>query len=223
MSVQQRTAVRAILATSRSFAELDEYLEKALREAGYGGMDVQKSPVGTTLRVYVARPGLAIGRRGTGIKELTENVASKFGFTNPQIEVTEVERPELNARIMAARLAQIVTRGTAFRRASQWTMNNIMNAGAAGVEISVAGKLRSDRSHGEKYRAGVVPKSGDTADRSVSRATTDVQMKLGLYGITVKIALKDAIPPDFMLKEDIKQEENPSGTGQSEGTEGTGR
>ncbi len=223
MSVQQRTAVRAILSTSRSFAELDEFLEKALREAGYGGMDIQKSPVGTTLRVYVARPGLAIGRRGTGIKELTENVAAKFGFANPQIEVTEVERPELNARIMAARLAQIVTRGTAFRRASQWTMNNIMAAGAQGVEISVAGKLRSDRSHGEKYRAGVVPKSGDTADRSVSQATTDVQMKLGLYGIKVKIALKDAIPPDFMLKEDIKQEENKSGTTQAEGTEGTGR
>lgn len=88
-----------------------------------------------------------------------------------------------------------------------WSVNNIMNAGASGVEISVAGKLRSDRSHGEKYRAGVVPKSGDTAERSVDEATTDVQLKLGLYGIKVKIALKDALPPDFQFKEDIKQEE----------------
>ena len=216
MSVQQRSSVKAILTTSRAFAELDEFFEKQLRDAGYGGLEVQKSPVGTTIKVYVARPGLAIGRRGTGIKDLTDKVASEFGFPNPQIAVSEVANPELNARIMAGRIAQIVSRGTAFRRAAMWTVNNIMNAGAAGVEVSVAGKLRSDRSHGEKYRAGVVPKSGDTAARSVSEATTDVLLKLGLYGIKVKIALKDAIPPDFQLKEDTQEENKENGTTQAE-------
>jgi small subunit ribosomal protein S3 len=224
MSVQQQTSVRSILATSRSFAELDEFFEKELKDAGYGGLEIQKSPVGTMLKVYVARPGLAIGRRGTGIKDLTEKVAARFKFTNPQIAVTEVENPELNARIMAARIAQIVSRGTAFRRAAMWSVNNIMNAGAAGVEISVAGKLRSDRSHGEKYRAGIVPKSGETADRSVDQATTDVLLKLGLYGIQVKIALKDALPPEFQFKEDVKPEEKKENdTTQAEGTEDAGR
>ncbi len=207
MSAQQRTAVRSILSTRRSLAELDEFFEGELKDAGYGGLEVERSPVGTTMTVFVARPGLAIGRRGTGVKDLTERVGSKFGFPNPQIAVTEIASPELNSRIMAGRIAQIVSRGTAFRRAAQWSMGNIMNAGAAGVEISIAGKLRSDRSHGEKYRAGIVPKSGDTASRSVSEATTDVLLKLGLYGIKVKIALKDALPPDFQLKEDVKQEE----------------
>jgi small subunit ribosomal protein S3 len=222
MSVQQRTTVKSILTTSRSYADLDEFFEKELRDAGYGGLEVQKSPVGTTLKVYVARPGLAIGRRGTGIKDLTDKVAAKFGFPNPQIAVTEVENPELNSRIMAARIAQIVSRGTAFRRAAQWSVNNIMNAGAAGVEISVAGKLRSDRSHGEKYRAGIVPKSGDTADRAVTQATTDVLLKLGLYGIKVKIALKDALPPDFRLKEDVEEEKKEDATAQTEGTQEAG-
>jgi small subunit ribosomal protein S3 len=223
MSVQQRTMVKSILTTQRSYADLDEFFEKELRDAGYGGLEVQKSPVGTTLKVYVARPGLAIGRRGTGIKDLTDKVTAKFGFPNAQIAVTEVENPELNARIMAARIGQIVTRGTAFRRAAQWSVNNIMNAGAAGVEISVAGKLRSDRSHGEKYRAGIVPKSGDTAERSVSSATTDVLTKMGLYGIKVKIALKDALPPDFRLKEDVKEEEKKQdATAQTEGTQEAG-
>ena len=211
------------MTTQRSYADLDEFFEKELRDAGYGGLEVQKSPVGTTLKVYVARPGLAIGRRGTGIKDLTDKVTAKFGFPNAQIAVTEVENPELNARIMAARIGQIVTRGTAFRRAAQWSVNNIMNAGAAGVEISVAGKLRSDRSHGEKYRAGIVPKSGDTAERSVSSATTDVLTKMGLYGIKVKIALKDALPPDFRLKEDVKEEEKKQdATAQTEGTQEAG-
>jgi small subunit ribosomal protein S3 len=99
----------------------------------------------------------------------------------------------------------------------------VMNAGAAGVEISVAGKLRSDRSHGEKYRAGIVPKSGDTAERSVTQATTDVLLKLGLYGIKVKIALKDALPPDFQLKEDAAEEKKEDATAQTEGTEEAGR
>ncbi len=222
MSVQQRSSVKSILLTTRGFAELDEFFERELRDAGYGGLEVQKSPVGTTLKVYVARPGLAIGRRGTGIKELTDKVGTKFGLPNPQIAVSEVANPELNARIMAGRIAQIVSRGTAFRRAAMWTVNNIMNAGAAGVEVSVRGKLRSDRSHGEKYRAGVVPKSGDTAARSVSDATTDVLLKLGLYGIKVKIALKDALPPDFQFREDIKEEKGEDGTTQAERTEAAG-
>ncbi len=207
MSNRQVSAVKMLLATSRTYAEIDEFFEKELRDAGYGGLEIQKSPTGTTLKVYVARPGLAIGRRGTGIKDLTDKVAARFGFQNPQIAVSEVENPALNPRIMAARVAQIVMRGTAFRRAAQWTLNNIMNAGAMGCEISVAGKLRSDRSRGEKYRAGIVPKSGETADRIVAEATTDVLMKMGLFGIKVKIALRDALPPDFAFKEDMKTEE----------------
>src|SRR5271157_4536400 len=129
MSTRQLSSVKSILLTSRSFAELDEFFEKALVDAGYGGLEIQKSPVGITLKVYVARPGLAIGRRGTGIKDLTDKVAARFKLANPQIAVTVVENPELNDRIMAARIAQTAPRGTAFRRAAQWSVNNIMNAG----------------------------------------------------------------------------------------------
>lgn len=219
---QQKSSVKSILQTSRNFADLDEFFEKQLKDAGYGGLEVQKSPMGTTLKVYVARPGLAIGRRGTGIKDLTDRVTSQFGYANAQIAVSEVENPALNARIMAGRVAQIVARGTAFRRAANWTLNNIMAAGAAGCEISVAGKLRSDRSRGEKYRAGVVPKSGDTAARTVDEATTDVLLKLGLYGIKVKIALKDAIQPEFQFVEDAKKEQEQHDSTQSQGSEAAG-
>jgi len=140
MSAQERSAVKGLLQMSRSYVQIDEFLEKALKEAGYGGLEIQKTPIGTTLKVSVARPGLAIGRRGTGIKDLTEQVAAQFRFQNPQIAVSEVKTPELNAKIMAARIAQIVSRGTAFRRAANWTLNTIMNAGAMGVEISIAGE-----------------------------------------------------------------------------------
>ncbi len=215
MSAQQQSTVKSIILTNRMYAEIDEYLEKELMEAGYGGMELQKSPVGITIKVFVARPGLAIGRRGTGIKDITDRLASRFGIPNVQIAVEEIQKPELNPRVMAARIAQIVQRGTPFRRAVTWALNTIMAAGAMGAEISVNGKLRSDRAHGEKYRAGIVPKSGDTAARAVREATKDVLLKLGLYGIKVKIALKDAIPPEFALKEEVKQEEKKDGNTES--------
>lgn len=209
MSGSEQSAVKSLLSMHRTYAELDEFLEKSLKEAGYAGVDVQKNPVGSRITVFVTRPGLAIGRRGTGIKDLTERVAAKFPLPNPQIAVSEVEFPELNPRIMAARISQIVARGTAFRRAANWTMNSIMAAGAAGVEIGVAGKLRSDRSHKEKYRMGVVPKSGEASKQVVREATTDVLLKLGLYGIQVKIAIKDAMPPmvEYMEQQPQQQQQ----------------
>jgi len=219
MSNSEKSAVKSLLTMHRTYAELDEYLQSQLKEAGYAGVEVQKNPIGTRLTVFVTRPGLAIGRRGTGIKDLTERVGTKFGMVNPQIAVSEVESPELNPRIMAVRISQIVARGTAFRRAATWTMNSIMAAGAAGVEISVAGKLRSDRSHKEKYRMGVVPKSGESATRVVREATTDVLLKLGLYGIQVKIAVKDAIPPAFEFIEQESKVAAPSAAPQQQAPE----
>jgi len=210
MSQVEKSAVKSLLSMHRTYADLDEYLEAQLKEAGYAGVDIQRNPVGTRITVFVTRPGLAIGRRGTGIKELTERVAQKFNLPNPQIAVSEVERPELNPRIMAQRTAQIVARGTAFRRAANWTMTTIMEAGAMGCEIGVAGKLRSDRAHKEKYRMGVVPKSGETADEIVRSATTDVLLKLGLFGIKVKIAIADALPPPIEFTEVTEAQQAPA-------------
>ena len=98
---------------------------------------------------------------------------------------------------MCNRIAQLVERGTAFRRASLWTINTIMNAGALGVEVAIAGKLRSERAHFEKHSSGVVPKSGDVAGRVVKVGITHVLTKMGLMGIQLKIALKNEIPQEF--------------------------
>jgi small subunit ribosomal protein S3 len=201
MATSTITTMKKVMNKFSRNAEIDEFLEKALTEAGYGGVDITTSPVGTRITLFVQRPGLVIGRRGMGIRDLTEKLEKKFNLPNPQISVVEEEVPELNPRIMCSRIAQTVIRGTAFRRAALWAMNSMMNAGALGVEIVISGKLRSERAHFEKYVAGVVPKSGETADKIVRRATTDVLMKMGLYGVRVSIAIKDAIPPDFELKD----------------------
>ena len=192
-------AIKNVLKNNYRNSELDEFLRAELKDAGFGGADIQKSPLGTRLTLYVTRPGLVIGRKGSGIRDLTSKLEVKFGLTNPQISVVEVEVPELNPKIMCNRLAQLIERGTAFRRAALWTVNTIKNAGALGVEVTISGKLRSERAHFEKHSSGIIPKSGNMADKVVKEGITHVLTKMGIMGIRLKIAIKDATPPEFEL------------------------
>jgi small subunit ribosomal protein S3 len=191
------SAVKNVMKSNYRNMELDEYLSATLKDAGYGGVDVQKTPIGTRITLYVTRPGLVIGRKGVGIKDITSKLEVKFGLTNPQISVMEVSVPELNPQIMCNRIAQLIERGTAFRRACLWTINTISNAGALGVEVAVSGKLRSERAHFEKHSSGIMPKSGDPAEKVVKTGITHVRTKMGLMGIQLRIALKNEIPTDF--------------------------
>jgi small subunit ribosomal protein S3 len=208
------SAAKNVLKGNFRNMELDEFLDSLLKDAGYGGADVQKTPIGTRISLYVTRPGLVIGRKGTGIKDLTSKLEQKFGLTNPQISVLEVPVPELNPRIMCNRIGQLIERGTAFRRAALWTINTISSAGALGVEVSISGKLRSERAHFEKHSSGIIPKSGDIAERVVKVGTTHVLTKMGLMGIQLKIALKNEIPQEFEFS-DL------STTSQAAGTDGS--
>lgn len=192
-------AIKNVVNNNYRNMELDEFLKEELKDAGYGGVDIQKSPLGTRLTLYVTRPGLVIGRKGSGIKDLTSKLEIKYGLTNPQISVVELEIPELNPKIMCNRIAQLIERGTAFRRAALWTVNTIKNAGALGVEVTISGKLRSERAHFEKHSAGIIPKSGNMADRVVKEGITHVLTKMGIMGIRLKIAIKGAVPPEFEL------------------------
>jgi small subunit ribosomal protein S3 len=193
------SAVKNVIKSNYRNMELDEFLSQTLKDAGYGYADVQKTPLGTRITLYVTRPGLVIGRKGTGIRELTTKLEQKFGLSNPQISVMEVTIPELNPKIMCNRIAQLIERGTAFRRAALWTINTVMNAGALGVEVSIAGKLRSERAHFEKHSAGVVPKSGEVALRVVHVGITHVLTKMGLMGVQLRIAQKNELSNEIEL------------------------
>src|ERR671921_3053317 len=201
-------AIKNVLKNNFRNMELDEFLREELKDAGYGGVDIQKSPLGTRLTLYVTRPGLVIGRKGSGIKDLTSKLEIKYGLTNPQISVIELEIPELNPKIMCNRIAQLIERGTAFRRAALWTINTVMNAGALGVEVSISGKLRSERAHFEKHSAGVIPKSGNVASRVVNTGITHVLTKMGLMGVQLRIALKNELPEEFELTDGQQSKES---------------
>ena len=190
-------AAKNVMLNNYKNMELDEFLKQSLRETGYGGVDIQKTPIGTRITLYVTRPGLVIGRKGSGIKDLTSKLEQKFGLNNPQVSVMEIEVPELNPKIMANRIAQLIERGTAFRRAAMWTINTVMGAGAMGVEVTIAGKLRSERAHFEKHSVGIIPKSGNVADKIVKVGITDVLTKMGLMGIQLRIALRSETQNEF--------------------------
>lgn len=198
------STIKNVMKNNYRMMELDEYLNSTLRDAGYGGSEIQKTPIGTKITLFVTRPGLAIGRKGSGIKDLTLKLEQQFGLNNPQVSVMEVTKPELNPKIMANRIAQLIERGTAFRRAALWTINTIIEAGALGVEVSIAGKLRSERAHFEKHTSGVIPKSGDVAQKVVKVATSQVLTKMGLMGIRLKISMKEDLPRDFEILDKVE-------------------
>ena len=212
------SAVKNVMKNSYRNMEINEFLKTELKDAGFGGVEIQKTPVGARITVYVTRPGLVIGRKGTGIKDLMAKLEQKFGLQNPQISVLEVTTPELNPDIMCNRIAQLIERGTAFRRASMWTLNTIMNAGALGVEVIISGKLRTERAHFEKHTVGIVPKSGDIAGQIVKTGITHVLTKMGLMGIQLRIATKAELPQEFQLVVDDTTQiaQQPTGDASSE-------
>ncbi len=164
-------------------------------------MELTKSPVGTRVTIYAAKPGMVIGRRGQSIKDLTKALEDKFGIENPQLSVAAIEIPEQDPNVIASQVAMALQRGVHFRRSAYWAIQRVMESGALGVEITIRGKLTTERSRYEKFRAGYLPRVGDPVLKSLKTAVVDAQLKQGLFGINVRI-----LPPgvDFPDKPIIR-------------------
>ena len=190
------SVVKHFISESMKKNEIDEFLQKELAKAGYGGVNISKTPLGTHIVIYAMRPGLVIGRGGGTIRELARILEEKFNVPNPQISVSEMEIPELNAYVVASRVASALQRGIHFRRSGYWALNRVMEAGALGVEIIISGKLRTDRSRYEKFKTGYLPTCGDATLKYMRKAEVDVQLKPGMLGVKVRIMPPDAVFPD---------------------------
>jgi len=202
------SVVRHFIEESVKKAKIDEFLRNEFERAGYGGVDITKTPLGTHIVIYTMRPGMVIGRGGETIKQLAEQLEEKFQLPNPQISVAEIEIPELNAYVIAARVSSALKRGVHYRRAGFWALNRVMEAGALGAEIIISGKLRTDRARYEKFRAGYLPKSGDPVRKYMRKDELHVQLKPGILGVKVRIMPPDAIFPDqVQIIEKVVEEE----------------
>jgi small subunit ribosomal protein S3 len=190
------SVVKRIIRDSIEKVKVDELLAEEYEQAGYGGITLTKTPLGAQINLFAMRPGRVIGKRGRAIKMASERLENELGLSNPQITVVEVEVPELNPKIMAARVANALERGVHYRRAIFWSLNRTMEAGAIGCEILIKGPLRSNRGRFEKVSEGYVPKSGEPALRYVKTATVHVKMKKGTFGVNVSIVPPNAKFPD---------------------------
>ncbi len=175
---------------------LKEYFMKEVKKAGFGGIDIQRTPMGTRVTLLTERPGLVIGRRGATIKMLTEAVEFKFKFDKPQIEVVEVKNPNLNAQIMAEKLASALERGWHFRRAGHSTVRRIMGAKARGCQIIISGKLTGNRHRMEKFKEGHIKFCGDPKLKFMEEGFSVAKLKAGVIGVKVQIMNPDAKLPD---------------------------
>lgn len=203
------SSVKNVIKDNYNMMLLKDYLRDAIKEAGFSHAEISKTPTGTRVALHVTRPGIVIGRKGSGIRELTEKLSTDFGLKNPQISVNEIEKPELSPSVMCNRMAAHLERGTAFRRATMWTLKQIMEGGAMGVQITISGKLRGDRSAFEKHTAGVLPRAGHHAEVIVAEDIAHVNTAMGLIGIRIRIARKEKFVPEFELKKAQKEKEKP--------------
>ncbi|MCS5538046.1 MAG: 30S ribosomal protein S3, partial [Candidatus Poseidoniaceae archaeon] len=133
------------------------------------------------------RPGMVIGRKGRIINELQRRLDDEFDIQNPRLKVDEVEKPQLNAQIMAEKLASALERGWYFRRAGHSTALNIMEAGAKGVLIVLNGKITGARHRTQKFIAGHIKYCGETALEHMDRGFSTAVKKLGTIGCSVAI------------------------------------
>ncbi|MFP8956974.1 30S ribosomal protein S3 [Natrialbaceae archaeon A-CW3] len=189
-------------------SQIDEFFAEELGRAGYGGMDVAKTPMGTQIVLKAEKPGMVIGKGGENIRKVTTALEEKFNLDDPQIDVQEVDEPDLNARIVADRLANALERGWYFRKAGHTTIDRIMDAGALGAEIVLAGKVTGARSRVEKFNRGYIKHNGEPAEEVVDHGQGVAVMKLGTIGVNVKIIPPGAeLPDDFRIHEDMDPEE----------------
>lgn len=193
--------------TKRSL--IKKFLLEEIEGAGFGGMSIQRTPIGTRINILVERPGMVIGKGGSKIKELTENIQNKFNVDNPQIEIQEAgASAPLNAQIMAEKLAEALERGWHFRRAGHSTVRRIINAGAKGCQIIIAGKLTGSRHRTEKFTEGHVKYCGDIVKEIMDEGFATAKLKAGVLGVKVRIMKPDAkLPDEIKFKTREKEEE----------------
>jgi small subunit ribosomal protein S3 len=170
-------------------------------------MEVAKTPMGTQIVLKAEKPGMVIGKGGKNIRKVTRELGERFDLDDPQIDVQEVDEPDLNARIVADRLANALERGWYFRKAGHTTIDRIMDAGALGAEIVLSGKVTGARSRVEKFNRGYIKHNGEPAQTIVDEGQGVAVMKLGTIGVTVKIIPPNAeLPDDFLIHEGVEVE-----------------
>jgi small subunit ribosomal protein S3 len=185
--MSKKSIVQTIINRNVERQLVREFLMKNTKKSGFGGLEIRRTPAGTDVTVHAERPGMVIGRKGKIINDLQSRLSQEFELYNPKLKVEEVKKPVLNAQVMAEKIAASLERGWYHRRACHSAAQNIMDAGARGVIVTVAGKLTGSRNRTEKYIRGHVKYCGETALQHMDKGYSVAVKKLGTIGVTLQI------------------------------------
>ncbi|MFA4917371.1 MAG: 30S ribosomal protein S3 [Syntrophales bacterium] len=182
--------------------QIQEFIRENLKQVGLSSSKLQMTPLGEKIVVNAARPGLIVGKRGQSIKKLTGQLKKKFNLENPQIEINEITEPNLDAGIIAERIAMSLERfGSArFKAIGHKVLEDVMNAGALGIEVIVSGKVPSARAKKWRFYQGYLKKSGEIAISGVRTAYSAAQLKSGIIGIQVRIMPQIDLPDRITVR-----------------------
>jgi small subunit ribosomal protein S3 len=181
---------------------VSEYIRRETESAGFGGMEMKRTPFGTNMTLFVNKPGLVIGRRGGKIQEITATLEKRFGVETPQVEVKEVTDPDLNPQIVAKKIAISLEKGWSYRKAGNTTLRRTVEGNAKGVLIKIAGKISGERARSQKFISGSIKYSGEPGRIGMKYGFSTAKLKLGIIGVSVRILDSDYKLPDQI---DIKK------------------
>lgn len=165
--------------------KIREFLKKRLSHAGISKVEIERAAKRIKLRVFTARPGLVIGKKGTEIENLKREL-EKFVPLEVIIDIQEVRKPELDAQLVAENVALQIERRVAFRRAMKKAVTSAMRFGAEGIKITCAGRLGgAEMARTEWHREGRVPLHTMRAD--IDCGFSEARTTYGIIGIKVLI------------------------------------
>ncbi|MCB9802502.1 30S ribosomal protein S3 [Candidatus Nomurabacteria bacterium] len=180
-----------------------KFLNVKLRDAGIDKIEIERNRGEVTVNILAAKPGLIIGRGGSGIEDLKKIILAKFVDRNTklQINITEISNPNLSAAVIVRSMADDLERRLPFRRVLKQNIEKVMKAGAKGVKVMVAGRLNGvDIARTEKLVEGTIPVSTLRADVDYSRGIASTTY--GVIGIKVWI-----YKGEYFAKKDKKADE----------------
>lgn len=172
--------------------KIREYLTKKLKDAAVSRIQIDRSSENVTIAIFSARPGIVIGKKGEGIESLRREIAKLLdsSINNILLNIKEIKKPELDAKLVASSITQQLERRVLYRRAMKRAVTNTMRLGAHGIKVKVAGRLNgAEIARTEWYQEGRVPLH--TLKANIDYGVSEAKTTYGIIGVKVWIFQED--------------------------------
>ena len=172
--------------------KIREYIRDTMGRAGISRIEIERFPHQVAITIWTARPGIVIGRKGTTVKALRDDLREKTG-KKVSIDVQEIEQPDLDAKLVAESIVSQLERRISHNRAMKRAVQGAMRAGAQGVMVLCKGRLHgSEMARAQSVREGQVPRHTLRAD--INYAQEEAHTTYGRIGVKVWVYMGEVLP-----------------------------